>query len=91
MANASKRPTMQREVLPGAGLSIGAGLGGTVGVLLTGTAVGLAVGGGVGAAVGLLVGAIARNVLTARTYRSSTNGADSPGSIGGQAHTDSGP
>ena len=78
MANASNRKAAQREVLPGVGLSIGAGLSGTVGVLVTGTAVGLAVGGGVGAAVGLIVGAIARSVILARTRRSSANGAASP-------------
>ena len=65
--NASSRTIAQREVLPGMGLSVGAGrLGATVGVLVTGTAIGLALGGGIGAAAGLIGGAIARNLLAAR-------------------------
>ena len=62
----SSRTIAQRDVLPGMGLSVGAGLGATVGVLVTGTAIGLALGGGIGAAAGLIGGAIARNLLAAR-------------------------
>ena len=69
MVNASNKRAVQAEVLPGAGLSIGAGLGGSVGVLITGTALGLALGGGIGAGVGLIVGAIARNVILARSHQ----------------------
>jgi hypothetical protein len=72
--NASSWKITQREVLPGAGLSVGAGLGAVVGVLVTGTAIGLVLGGGIGAGVGLIGGAIARNLITAR---SSTNGVPS--------------
>ena len=51
------------QSLPGAGLSVGAGAGGAIGVLVAGVP-GMLLGAGIGAVVELLAGAAARSMRT---------------------------
>jgi hypothetical protein len=58
------------DALPGAALSVGVGLGATVGVLVAGVP-GMLVGAGAGAAIGLIVGAAARSMHLSTHRRTS--------------------
>lgn len=53
-----------RDSLVGLGLVLGAGIGATIGVLVTGGA-GIALGGAMGAGVGVVLGAVARSMYAA--------------------------